>query len=120
MAFWRSPESLALRNERRKASMARIRNGEGFIYLAEVVGRRAVKIGFSLKPAERARKATPIRGGKVRLIAFVPGSIAVERALHKTLREYTIDSLGNEFYPRSILSHPAIPEGLRPAQQDAA
>jgi hypothetical protein len=44
------------------------------------------------------------------LLAFVPGSLAEEKALHRSLRHARFQ---DELYPRSILDHPALPSGLR-------
>jgi hypothetical protein len=116
MSFWRSPETLALRTQRWRAARDRMKAGEGFIYVAEVIGTDVIKIGFSLTPETRAPKAylnwCPVRGGRTRLVAKVRGSWEQEKDLHHALCDGG-DALGGEYYHRSILTHPAIPEALR-------
>lgn len=105
-ACWQNPVYRERRRISRTRALERIRAGEGFIYVAEVVGGSLIKIGFSLKP--KARVATLAR--KCRLLATVAASLTQEKALHQTLKGL---GRGGEYYPRSILSHPAIPAELR-------
>jgi hypothetical protein len=98
--------------ERYRETMARINSGEGFIYAARVGRKRKIKIGFSLKPESRLRTlavCTKRSGTQAILIKAVPGSIRRERELHRELAAHSLSGgLGNEFYPRSILDHPAV------------
>lgn len=96
------------RSDIMKAAWSRIKAGDGFLYLAEVGGH--IKIGFSTTPAQRCMKM----GGK--MLAHMPGTMAQEKALHQKLRAVSIK---DETYRRSVLNHPALPEGLRPAPADA-
>lgn len=91
-----SPEHKAMMTASLKAARARIGAGEGFIYVAEITGTDAVKIGFSLAPERRL-------GPKVRLLGYFPASIKAERALHEHLRgKQHPDFESREVYPRSV------------------
>lgn len=79
----------------------------GFIYLAETPDRRTVKIGFSIDPERRIREITTF--GPLRLLAEIEGTIHEEKALHRALADFAV----YEFYPRSVLSHYAVPEAFR-------
>lgn len=93
----------------------RILAGEGFIYVAEVVGAPIVKIGFSLNPENRVRTMWPSQHGKrYALLAKTPGTLKQEQQLHRELSGAE-ESLWHEYYHRSILQHPAIPADLRAA-----
>lgn len=97
------------------AARARTHAGEGFIYLAELAGTDVIKIGHSLNPEQRAKKVEHCGfNAKPRLIAKVLGSWVQEKALHRALRDEDA-AMGHEYYRRSILSHPAIPQELREA-----
>lgn len=115
MAHWsKSPEIRARRLAKWKAGRARAHAGEGFIYVAEMVGTDVVKIGFSLDPAKRMSSLGFF--GKARLLAAVPGTWAQEKELHRTLCAARYGATPfNEFYVRRVLTHEAIPEGLRSA-----
>lgn len=108
-ALWRDPAYREKCVTAARAGRARVKAGEGFIYLAECIRTNELKIGFSLDPKKRMPKAgCNTHRGPCRLLAQMPATISQERALHRQLGG------GNyEFYPRSILSHPAIPERLR-------
>lgn len=101
----------------RKAA-ARIAQGEGFLYVAEVVGTDLIKIGFSLNPKNRIR-TLGLRGrGKARLVASVRGTLHQEKTLHTKLRHARMPYAAfdsREFYPRSVLEHPCIPASLKNA-----
>ena len=109
---WRTPTSRAEKIERYRASHARIMAGEGFIYVAKVARRPLVKIGFSLNPEHRVLQAAQPFYRKLKLLAKVPGSIREEQAMHRALTGLSAGG-HSEVYPISILSHPAIPAGLR-------
>lgn len=105
-----------------RATWHRIRAGEGFLYVVEAVGTDIIKIGFSTNPKRRIRGLygqIPL-GSKPRLLAMTPGTLWQERALHKQLEGHSALLHSPECYPRSILSHPAIPKGLHPAQPERA
>jgi len=109
---WRDPEYRRRRAESHHRGWARIRAGEGFIYVASV-GKSWVKIGFSLNPAKRvSEQSVPVQHI---LLATAPASLADEKQLHRTLRAHLGYGRTGETYPRTILSHPAIPAELRAA-----
>lgn len=93
--------------------VARRQAGEGFIYAAQLNEIELVKIGHSLFPERRVLRLNITRGPTytARVLAKVPGTIWEEHELHKQLRAYR--ALGREYYPRSILTHAAIPAELR-------
>jgi hypothetical protein len=103
-------------NPRHNEAFRRMNAGEGFIYVAEIVGHDMVKIGFSLNPEFRVRGLTAFLP-PARLLTYTPGSVTAERQLHRTLAEHALRLRGSprrcECYRRSILSHPAIPTELR-------
>lgn len=103
----------------RKAGRNRVETDVGFIYVAKFVDCPEVKIGFALSVDRRMRELNT-RHRPMTLLASVPGRVQQERALHRTLAEYRGPRAGpgwSEYYPLSILSHPAIPEGLRDSSQ---
>ncbi len=97
----------------------RMHAGEGFLYIASVDGRPHYKIGFSLNPRGRMRQLGQTERGKCTLLAFMPGSRADEKKLHKALVDCAIfprpDFRYSERYPRSVVDHPAFPAGLMPS-----
>jgi hypothetical protein len=95
-----------------KAGWARVKAGEGFIYIAEIRP-DLIKIGHALDPYRRLVQIgmSPTR----RLLATMRAPREAEIALHKTLHDFRLPEHGSEFYPRSILNHPAIPAELRAA-----
>lgn len=97
----------------------RIRAGEGFLYVAQLINEPdVVKIGFALDPAKRVGSLGADAKTPATLLAAIPSTFAQECALHKKLRLHAVKrsrSRLSEYYPRSILSHPAIPEALRRA-----
>lgn len=100
-----------------RATWQRIRAGEGFLYAAEAVGSDLIKLGFSVNPKQRMRSLhvqLPL-GTQPRLLAFTPYTLQQEQALHKELIGLQALRSYAELYPRSILSHPAIPQALREA-----
>jgi|GEM_PF-3386457 len=115
------PEHIALLRLGQRRARERRLNGEGFIYAAELPGTDIIKIGFSLMPEKRVRGVSIQNYARAQLLAKTPGTEPAERALHKVLREHCrLDLPGFEFYPRAILSHPAIPSGLRVPGKRAA
>ncbi len=109
-----SPEHVAMLRLGLHRSWERRRNGEGYLYTAEMVGTDVVKIGHSLNPEVRVRDIRLSNGVKAKLLAMIQAPVEDERALHQTLRGHCrIDLPGFEFYPRTVLSHPALPDGLR-------
>lgn len=98
-----TPEHSARLKRERKASWRRIKGGEGYLYLAEGDA-GCIKIGFSLNPQARCYEL------RLNLLATVRGTHRQEIDLHMALKP---NRRRNEYYPRSILTHPAIPEALR-------
>lgn len=115
-----SPEHIAMLRAGQHAANARRRLGEGFLYLAEITDLDMLKIGHSLKPALRVKniKINSKYRVKARLLAVTPGTFDEEHSLHAELRDHR--ALGHEFYPRSVLQHPAIPAGLRTPMREVA
>lgn len=116
-----SPGHLAAMRASLLVTRTRMARGEGYLYVAELLAAEdVVKIGFSLDPERRVRALEPA----ARLLAHTPCTIEGERAIHRALKQHQITHHNrirrSELYPRSILSHPAIPEGLRPTSQGAA
>ena len=101
---------------KKKAARAAVETQQGFIYVAELLNEPVVKIGFSLNPQERL-KYLFTRRSPGRLVAMMLGTIKQERELHRQLAEHRMFACNTftEGYPRSILTHEAIPEGLRGA-----
>jgi hypothetical protein len=116
IARWRDPAYRAARAASHAKSMAAIKAGAGFLYVAEVVGTDEVKIGHALNPKRRMKALKDDYFKECRLLKSTPGSLHEEMALHDTLCRFLgrkPRTLKVEFYPRSILNHPAIPEELR-------
>lgn len=116
MALWADPAYRAARAAGHARGMARVKAGEGFLYLAEVVGTDEIKIGHALDPKARMAGLRADYFKICRLLKTMPGPLMMERALHYKLRRFLgrpLQGVKLEFYPRSVLSHPAIPEGLR-------
>jgi hypothetical protein len=78
---------------------ARVKAGEGFMYVAEWGDKDTIKVGHALN-LERRVKELGCNGRYVRLVGSFPARIEVERAFHKRMRPLRIDG---EVYPRSIL-----------------
>lgn len=121
-ARWANPEYRASCLAGQRRQRARIAAGEGFVYVARVVGRPAIKIGFSLQPKRRMGPMSREFGVKVRLLAFMPGSINDERALHSALRDCPRPRVARngEFYDLSAFDHEAFPAALRPLPRKPA
>lgn len=118
-ARWGTPQHLAGCSRSSKAGWARIKSGDGFLYVAELIERPGeVKIGFSLNPKRRVADPAGIQS-RCKLLASIPGTLEQEKALHRALDGLQVDDPADpsywrrEVYPISILSHPAIPAELR-------
>lgn len=113
-AQWKDPAYRAMRIAKRQVAMARIRAGEGFMYLAEVAGTNVIKIGFSLNPEIRVKAAYSLQPNtRLRLLASFPASLPTEQALHRILGDEARTGYGSEYYFRSVLRHPAVPSEFR-------
>lgn len=78
---------------------ARVRAGEGVLYVAEWRSVQRIKIGHALN-LERRLKDLSCCGQHVRLLGSFPATIATERAFHKRFRAHRIDG---ECYSREWL-----------------
>lgn len=97
----------------------RMREGEGFLYVAEVIGTENIKIGYALDLEKRRKSLRQDYFKEFKMVASAPATIMDEKALHFTLRKLCIPRMvgtkrcPSEFYHRSVLSHWAIPAELR-------
>lgn len=91
-----------------RAARARIKAGEGYIYVAELVGHDAIKVGFSLDPAKRL-SSVRILGIEPRLMGSFPATLLQEKAFHRAMRAKALpkEAYGSEWYPRSALRQAA-------------
>lgn len=106
---WRGRQLKALRLGSRE-------DRDGKLYVAKVEGHDAVKIGYSTWPTNRMNCLRAKYKLGFELLAETPATPATERRLHRHLRAHALPHLGGtEFYPISILNHPAIPAELRGA-----
>jgi hypothetical protein len=114
---WADPNARARLVAGKLRAVERMQAGEGFIYLAEIIDRDMVKIGFSLNPRRRMSHHHLREHGTPRLMATVPGTILQERQLHQALKAHQIAPRhgwrASEYYPISILIHSALPEAFR-------
>ena len=117
---WADPVYCAATSEGHRRSMDRVRSGEGFLYVAEIVGEpETIKIGHALNLAARTVSLKADHSKEFRMLASVPAPLSVERRLHRRLRRAGFGkTTGNktEFYPRAVLQHPEIPEALKVAR----
>lgn len=67
---------------------ARVMAGEGFIYVAEVIGTDLVKIGFTLDPERCPQTLKQYFPRDFRIIGYTPGSIKQAHAVHARLRPW--------------------------------
>lgn len=79
---------------------ARVRAGEGFIYVAEVVDSDLLKVGFSLDPDDRIKQLRAAYGREFRLLGKIAASRKTELAFHRFLRGRAHGY--REFYPRQF------------------
>lgn len=119
MPYVPTPETRALLSTVRKAIFERMKTELGFLYVAEVIDTAKIKIGYSGDVSLRVKELN-YRGYKnqrYRLIASIRGTRAQELALHRRIRHLRSPGYGgaSEYYPRTILTHEAIPAGLRTA-----
>lgn len=120
-ARWDNPEYRARVLAAQRKHRARVAAGEGFIYVARVIGKPIIKIGFSLTPERRVAALRRDYKAPSRLLVAVPGTIAQERAIHQSLRGFPRARMPRniEFYHSSVLSCAELPEGLRVAIKKA-
>ena len=86
------------------------------MYLAEVVGTDEIKIGHALDPAKRMSGLRADYFKSFRLLKTIPAALKEERRLHRRLSAFIgrrHRGIKLEFYPRSILTHEAIPAEFR-------
>lgn len=84
-----------------KAARARIKAGEGFMYVVAIEGTDILKIGFSLRPERRVRGLSYL--GMPRLLGFFPATLLQEKAFHRQFLKVRDKSLGRECYQRHVL-----------------
>ena len=101
-----SPEHIAIIRQTQRVAAARKKAGEGFMYVVEIIGTDAVKIGFSLTPERRAGNF----GSRARLLGFFPCTYATERRFHRLHQDKRHPAFeGREIYPKAILAEPLPP-----------
>lgn len=83
-----------------RAQFARRENGEGFVYVAEMIGTGLLKIGFSLNPQKRMLALRADYRNTFRLLGAFACSNAEERRLHRALARHVTPALRREFYRR--------------------
>lgn len=86
-----------------------IRTGDelGYLYIATTADRKAIKIGFTANPQQRAKtlqfeQMTQEHGG-IRFVAYMPGTLDTERTLHAELSAYQMrkrDKYATDWYER--------------------
>lgn len=100
----------------RDAAWKRMRNGEGIIYLVQLVEHPdIVKMGYGLDLEKRMKTLPRDCGYAVRLIRSAPGSFYDERALHERLWRYRWKgTYRREFYPARAIYNlsPMLPQGF--------
>lgn len=91
------------------------RDGDGFLYMAEIVGTDAIKIGYSTWPENRLRSFASHIKRKARLFFKTPSKQSDEMALHCRLRPHRHPDFPNaiEIYPRRVLCNAWIPTRVR-------
>jgi hypothetical protein len=82
---------------------ARVKAGEGVLYVAEWRDKNTIKVGHTID-LERRIKELGIHREYVRLLGSFPAPIEVERAFHKRMRPFQIEG---EVYPRAVLTEDA-------------
>lgn len=116
---WADPVYRTRRKEGHRRAMDRVIAGEGFLYIAEVIGTEIVKIGHTLDLANRVKSIRTDHGVAVKMIASIPAALTQERNLHWRLRKFRdrgpVRGCATEFYHRSVLGCEALPAALRSA-----
>lgn len=92
------------------------REGEGVIYVAEVIGTDTIKIGYTVNIAKMVKRIVTDHGVCVRVIGTMPATIMQEKALHASLRKHRnpgpVRGCATEFYPRGVMLTAAFPVEL--------
>ena len=83
--------------EGQKRAWARVKAGEGFMYVAELTG-GSIKVGFSLDPEHRTRWPA------YRLLGAFRASRAAEHAFHKHMQARLGAKKRTEIYTRQELA----------------
>lgn len=119
-ARWLDAAHLENMRAGRAAAQARLNAGEGFLYVARVLGTNIVKIGHALDTTKRMKSLKADYGFEFELMASVPAHFVTERRLHRRLRKHRHNGGSRnsctEMYHISILAHEAIPDELRAVQ----
>jgi hypothetical protein len=115
--LWANPRWRAKQLKQMKRTRVSIAKGEGYIYAAVIVGTDIVKLGFSINPDARIVALHTQYKMDFDLLGQTPGKMADEMFLHGALRAHRHPDFldKREFYPRSILTHSAVPAALRSA-----
>lgn len=82
------------------AGKARVRAGEGVLYVVEYGTPNKIKIGHALNLERRLRELSGNGHVHLRLLGSFPAAITTEQAFHKRFRAHRIDS---ECYSRDWL-----------------
>jgi hypothetical protein len=100
-----SPEQKAVIRAGIARAVKRRKAGEGYIYVAEVIGKPdAIKIGFSLDPDFRIKTLS----FKARLLGYFQATWAAEQYFHRSLSNCRHpDFPRQEIYLRNFLKHGA-------------
>lgn len=86
----------------------RLNAGEGYMYVAEIIGTDRLKVGFSLDPANRVKSLSRNYQGPMRLLGQFPASYSAVRAFHARFsRLQAQHGFTREVYPRSALQKAA-------------
>lgn len=101
-------------NLKLRIARAKIRRGDGYIYVAAVDDGAVIKIGFSLDPETRVQA---MRDRKVRLMGYFPCTLRQERLFHGRLKDFRVSNqhFFSECYPRAAIGTEAFAEALRTA-----
>lgn len=94
--------------------------GEGWVYMFRSAGpNQPVKIGWSTDPAKRLKYLATGHPYRIDLVALLPGTKGLERALHNQLEEYRLEG---EWFSREVESvvTKLIAIAIRPAMKVAA
>lgn len=95
------------------AAAKRAREGDGVIYLAEVIGTDTVKIGYTINTEKCIKRIWSDHGVRVRIIGTMKAKITQEKALHWLLRKHRdkgpVRGCATEFYHRSVVLNKHFP-----------
>jgi hypothetical protein len=89
--------------------------GDGFLYIAEIIGADAIKIGYSRSPASRLYQFGSRLKRPVRLLLTSPSSHEDEIILHARMAEHRHPDFPShrEIYPTRVLCNGWVPTHIR-------